>query len=312
MYDNGRAPIDEDPSLFASAVDRTNPQHHFFSEPEQFRVKVQRFSAVPPEVTVQRISFERDIARYRMAAERGLSNVPTSRSKRDPDRKPDAESVDRSQRRAKTAVRLRVTELAPNSLVTFTTRAVLELDKLALVWARFVVMVRQVEPGFEYVCVPEPHPSNPSHFHLHAATRGKVSRDTLRRLWHIALEAVEGRRVTAILRGAASPGNIDDQPVKGRDTVRRIRKIGRYISKYITKDLVERFNRRRYWPSKGITLQSAQVFWLSSLSQTEAIREACVMLGHWDSVAPAFKLFNPSERVAWYCVQPEWNAEPPF
>ena len=217
--------------------------------------------------------------------------------------------MERSQRRAKTAVRLRVTELAPNALVTFTTRATLDLDRLAHAWAHFVRLVRFICPGFEYVCVPEPHPSNPSHFHLHAATRGRVSRDTLRRCWHIALEASEGRRVTTILRGAASPGNIDEQPIKGTDVVRRIRKIGRYISKYITKALIERFNRRRYWPSKGINLKDAQVFWLDSTSQADAIREACVMLGHWqDDLVPAFKLFRPSDRVAWYCVE----APPPL
>lgn len=312
MHDNGRAPIDEDRSVFTPAVDRTKPRHHFFSEDTQFRVKVQRFSKVPCEVTVQKISFEAEQARYRIAAENGFSRVGTTRKRRDPDRPRDAESVDRSQRRAKTAVRLRVTELAPQSLVTFTTRQLLALDVLALVWARFVILVRQVEPDFQYVCVPEPHPTNPEHFHLHAAVRGKVSRDTLRRCWHIALEANEGRRVTGILRGPASPGNIDDQPIKGRDVVKRIRKIGRYISKYITKELVERFNRRRYWPSKGIDIQSAQVFWLDSLSANEAIREACEMLGHWDQVAPAFKVFRPSDRVAWYAVDLAQIPDPPF
>lgn len=298
--------------LDPSSVDRTKPRYHFFEEVEQYRIKVQRFSRVPCEVTVQRISFERDQIQYTRAAENGVSHVSTTRKKRDPDRPRDAESVDRSQRRSKTAVRLRVTELAPSSLVTFTTRKVLNLDDLAAVWERYVRLARQVEPGFEYVCVPEPHPSNPDHFHLHAAVRGKLGRDTMRRLWHIALEAQEGRRVTTILRGAASPGNIDDQPIKGRDTVKRIRKIGRYISKYITKALVERFNRRRYWPSKGIDVESAQVFWLDSLSQADAIREACLMLGHWDVVAPAFKVFRPSDRVAWYCVDLDQLPAPPF
>ena len=298
--------------LDPSAVDRTKPRYHFFEEVEQYRIKVQRFSRVPCEVTVQRISFEGDQARYLSAAERGFGNVPTTRKRRDPDRTRAAEDIDRSQRRAKTAVRHRVTELAPNSLVTFTTRKVYSLDDLALIWERFVRLARQVEPGLEYVCVPEPHPSNVDHLHLHSATRGKLSRDTMRRLWHIALEGHEGRRVTATLRGPAAPGNIDDQPIKGKDVIRRIRKIGRYISKYITKDLLERFNRRRYWPSKGISLEAAQVFWLDSLNQADAIREACQMLGHWDTVAPAFKVFQPSDRVAWYCVDLDSLPAPPF
>lgn len=302
-----------DQSLDLSVVDRTTPRHHFFAEPEQYRAKVQRFSRVPCEVTIQRISFERDVDAYCQAAAIGRGSVGFGpRLRRDPTRARDHESVERSQRRAKTAVRLRVTELAPNALVTFTTRKLLTLDQLAVAWERFVRLVRVVEPGFEYVCVPEPHPSNPDHLHLHAATRGKVARATLRRLWHIALEATEGRRVTATLRGADAPGNIDEQPIKNRDVVKRIRKIGRYISKYITKDLLERFNRRRYWPSKGISLEAAQVFWLDSVSQADAIREACLMLGHWADLGPAYKLFRPCDRVAWYAVEPSQTPDPPF
>jgi hypothetical protein len=298
--------------LGTSAVDRTKPRYHFFDEGEQYRLKVQRFSKVPCEVTVQRISFEAEQDRYRRAAAMGLSHVSTTRKQRDPDRPRDDESIERSQRRAKTAVRLRVTELGPGALLTFTTRKIYSLDALASIWARFVRMASKIEPTLAYVCVPEPHPTRPEHLHLHAATRGRISRDTLRRLWHIALEGYEGRRVTKTLRGAQSPGNIDQQVIKGRDVIKRIRKIGRYISKYITKDLLERFNRRRYWPSKGINLAAAQVFWLDSLSQTEALREACMMLGHWDEVAPAFKVFRPSDRVAWYAVDLDAIPPPPF
>lgn len=306
MYESGPAPADTVSGIVDSlAQSRHKPQHHFFSEPDQYRVKVQSFSHVPPEVTVQKITFDRDIAAYHRAYELGLSQVSTTRKRRDPDRLSAAEDLERSQRRSKTAVRLRVTELAPSALVTFTTRGVYSLDDLASIWERFVRLVRLLGIDFEYVCVPEPHPSNPAHLHLHAATRGKVSRSTLRRLWHIAIEGHNGRRVSAIIRGAASPGNIDEQPIKGRDVVRRIRKIGRYISKYITKDMIALFGRRRYWPSKGIDLKSAQVFWLDSITQFDAIREACQMLGHWvDGVAPAFKVFQPSDRVAWYAVNP--------
>lgn len=308
----GSAPADLDPSVFAPAVDREKPLHHFFDEVEQFRVKVQRFSRVPCEVTVQRISFERDQARYLMAAENGFSNVLKSRRVRDPDRPRDDESIERSQRRAKTAVRLRVTELAPGALVTFTTRKTYSLDELAAIWARYVRMAYKIDPCMAYVCVPEPHPSNPVHLHLHAAVRASISRDTMRRMWHIAIEGHEGRRVTKTLRGADSPGNIDEQAIKGRDVVKRIRKIGRYISKYITKDLLEVFNRRRYWPSKGIDLKAAQVYWLAATNMTDALREACSMLGHWEHVAPAFKLFYPSERVAWYAVEVDSIPPPPF
>jgi hypothetical protein len=312
MGDSSRALVNAEESLDFSRITCKDPRHHFFAEPEQYRVKVQRFTHIPCEVTIQRISFDRDIERYCRAADLGLSSCIPRRSFRDPDRLPTAESLERSRRRAKIAVRLRVTELAPAALVTFTTRAVMPLDDLGKVWASFVRLVHQVDPLWSYVCVPEPHPSNLAHFHLHAAVRGQVNHRVLRRLWHMSLEAAEGRRVTQAMRGVDSPGNVDVQRVKASQVVPRVRKIGRYISKYITKGMVERFNRKAYWPAKGINLEAAQVFWLNATSQVNAIREAMDLLGHWDHVAPAFKLFQPSERVAWYAVDEGALPPPPF
>lgn len=285
------------------------PIHSVFTEEIQYRAKLQKFSKSLPELTVQRISFERDVDRYRRAAENGQRSCFPARRARDSSKEADAESVERSQRRAKTKVRLTVTELAPNSFLTFTTRKPYELDQWVALWSAFVTRIRQIDPAFEYVAVPEPHKSGQLHLHVAARIRG-VNRDTLRRFWHIVLEAFEGRRVFNTLRGPAAPGNIDEQPVKGRDTLRRIRKIARYISKYITKDLIEKFNRRRYWPSKGIDLASAQVFWLGSVTQADAIREACLAMGVWDGMAPAFKAFRPSDRVFWMPF--EVANEPPF
>lgn len=302
-----------DQSLDLDRITCPEPRHHFFAEPEQYRVKVQRFTHLPAEVTIQRISFDRDVARYLNAAELGLSSCIPRRSTRDPNRPRDAESLERSRRRAKTAVRLRVAELAPAALVTFTTRQVMPLDHLAKIWAAFVRRVHEVDPAWLYVCVPEPHPTNPDHFHLHAAVRGEVNHKVLRRLWHIALEAANGRRVTQTLRGADSPGNVDVQRVKASAFITRVRKIGRYISKYISKGMVERFNRKTYWPAKGINLEETRQFWLNATTQGEAIREAMELLGHWHEFgAPAFKLFRPSDRVAWYAVEPDSLPAPPF
>jgi hypothetical protein len=165
---------------------------------------------------------------------------------------------------------------------------------------------------FEYVAVPEPH-KNKDHLHLHVAYRGRTPFNVLRRFWHMALEALHGRVVRCILRGSESPGNIQVEPVKARDSLRRIRKIARYVSKYITKDLISEFNRRRYWPSKGIDLPAAQAFWLDSLSMSDAIREACILVGEWDyeTGMSGQRLFNPSERVCWFAVDPG-RSPPPF
>ena len=296
--------------------DRATPRHEWFGEQIQYRAKLRTFSKAPPEITVQQVSFERDFQRYQTAYDRGQSSCfNRPRTGRPATNAPRSEeSLERSQRRAKTGVRLLVTELAPTALVTFTTRETMPLDELLKVWQKFCALMRQAGVDFEYVAVPERHPTNPEHFHLHAAYRGRTKFDNMRRFWHMALEARHGRSVKLTLHGANSPGNIDVQRIKSRDTIRAIRKIARYISKYITKDLIAEFNRKRYWPSKGISVIEAQRFWLTGLTQADAIREACQMFGQWDDVANFCpqKIWAPGERFAYIVVDPELTPPPPF
>jgi hypothetical protein len=182
-------------------------------------------------------------------------------------------------------------------------------------WAYFVGLLRLAGHDFEYVAVLERHPSNPLHLHLHVAWRGNVNYKHLRRFWHMAICKQKGIRVTKTLYGAEAPGNIQDKPVHApRGSFKQVRKIARYISKYITKDLITEFNKKRYWPSKGVNLEAAQVFWLDGLTQFEAVREACRMLGQWDDefgLTPQ-KLFMPSERVCWCAIDPSLTPDPPF
>lgn len=295
--------------------DKTAPRHAWHAEQIQYRLKVRRFSRVPAEFTVQKIDFGPEVDRYRRAYENGMSWAGPRRGVRVQSDEPrSAESLERSERRAKTNVRLNVIELAPSALVTFTTRETMPLDSLFWCWQYFNRLMRDAGVEFEYVAVPERHPTNPDHLHLHVAYRGRTPFNLLRRFWHMALEARHGRRVRSILRGTESPGNVDVQTVKARESNRRIRKIAKYISKYITKDLISEFNKKRYWPSKGIDLAAAQVYWLDSLSQVDAIREACRMLGQWDEslgMTPQ-RLFIPSDRVCWCAIDPDATPPPPF
>ena len=300
--------------MFDPIPDQTTPQHSVFDEPTQYRLKVRRFSRVPAEFTVQQVNFDRDVEGYRRAYENGDSSWGMGKKTRSPGSLLNDESRERAQRRAKTQVRLSVIELAPNALVTFTTRETMSIDALLWCWQYFTRMMREAGIDFEYVCVPERHPANPNHFHLHAAYRGETNFKNLRRMWHVALEARHGRRINKTLYGPESPGNIDVQPVKARESVRRVRKIAKYISKYITKDLISEFNRKRYWPSKGVNLAAAAVFWLTSINQVDAIREACRLLGQWDeecNLCPQ-TMFRPSERVMWCAIDPLNTPPPPF
>lgn len=305
---------------FQPIEDRSSPRYSWCSphgedspgeDLYQYRAKVQRYSAMPAEVTIQRVGFDQTLSAYKRAWENGLSSVPVGGRRVEPEQR-DSESLQRAMFRAKTKVRKLVTELAPSALVTFTTREVLTLEQLLWVWRCFARSLRQAGLEFEYVAVPERHPSNPEHLHLHVAYRGKTPFNTLRRLWHMALEARHGRRVVAVLRGAESPGNIDVQRVKSRDALGRVRKVARYVSKYITKDMIAEFNRKRYWPSKGISLEGAHVFWLDSTTMSGAILEALAMFGQVEDGVCCQRLFRPSDRVAWVAIDPRSTPPPPF
>jgi hypothetical protein len=306
---------------FNPPQDLSTPRHAWYGETEQYRLKVRRFSKCPPEFTVQRISFEKDLDRYKAAARHSRSvecSVPPRRSRVSTGVRSD-ESIELAQRRAKTNLRLTVIELAPNHFSTFTTREVgptyMTADDWRAMWAHMLRLMRNAGIDFEGVAVLERHPKNPEHLHLHVAWRGRANYNLLRRLWHIAISGHQGRRVDKMVRGPDAPGNIQDQPVKApKGSFKQVRKIAKYISKYLTKDLITEFNKKRYWPTKGINLESAQVFWLSGLSQFDAIREACLMMGQWDDesgLCPQ-NFFRPSDRVFWCAVDPALSPPPPF
>lgn len=289
------------------------PRYSTHEHEIQYRLKVQRYSSLPCEVTVQRVDYSPFYDRYSRAYEKGYSECFTRRGGIREASRATPESIERAGRRAKIQARKLATELAPTALVTFTTRRVYPVQKLLLAWQRFTRSLTAAGVDFEYLAVPERHPSNPAHLHIHAAYRGRANIDLLRRLWHIALEAIEGRIVKKTLRGPDAPGNIDVKPVAAQSGYKRMRKIARYIAKYITKDVIVEFNKRRYWPSKGIKLTPAAIVWLKSLTMAEALREGLAMMGQ---IGPdggtCQKVFNPSDRIAWFAVDPEKTPEPPF
>lgn len=299
------------------------PRHLWFDEVEQYRVKLQRYSNCPPEFVVQRISFAKDLERYENAARHSKTLESSvhrrARAIRAPGESRSEESVECSQRRAKTQIRKLTTELAPNHFSTFTTRELgpkyFTPDDWKVIWGTFIRLVRLNSIDFEYVAVLERHPANPEHFHLHVAWRGSAHYNFLRRLWHIAIGRHSGLDIRKLVRGKDSPGNIQDQPVKAaRGSFKQVRRIAKYISKYITKDLIAEFNKRRYWPSRGINLQAAQVFWLDGLTQVDAVREACRLVGQWDDESDLCpqRFFRPSERLFWCAVDPALTPPPPF
>lgn len=304
-----------------TAFDRSKPVHFFHHEQQQFRLEVQRFSNCPPELKVKEIDFAKhDVPAYEAAYRSGASSCFRKRGVRTAPAVQSEEDLQRSMFRAKKRVRLLVKELGPNHFSTFSTREkapYMTAEDWKVMWGYFVRFLRLADIDFQYVAVLERHPSNPEHLHMHVAWRGKgfVNYNMLRRFWHMAIGKHRGFKVTRVLRGDDSPGNVQDRQVKASaGSYRHTEKIAKYIGKYITKDLISDFNKKRYWQSSGISVAETQVFWLSALSMPDALREGLGMFGLWDSGADA-PLQNPwvcrEGRVAWLAMDPKL-LEPPF
>lgn len=232
-----------------------------YRESVHYRAKIQEFSAGGYEVTLMPINMQRIADRQMLARPRGARS----------ERKGDEESIEKARRRAKRMVRLKCMEMAADHLMTFTTRKVITRDELKAAWGRFCDNVSyHMGRKFSYVCVCERHPTNPDHLHLHAAIRGRLSPRELvifRRCWYIAL----GGNGTE--KGAAVPGGLNIREIRVKGGInRRMERIASYISKYVTKDDLGLFNKKRYWASK-INLIEARTYWLKARTLGDALGE---------------------------------------
>jgi hypothetical protein len=300
MQGSGPAPVDPLGTILGSlAVSRRNPVHPTFTEEVQFVAKVQRFGEAPPELVVRPADFGAENDRLMKAYRRNLAftesgatiNVaPPGVRKRSQSQVRSDDTLRASAQRSKTKCRAQVMQLMPSMLLTLTTRKVYPLDVMWQLWARFCKLMETADPGFRYVVVPQEHPDGlPDHWHLHSPCRTVLNHAALRRLWHIALEAHEGRRITRTLKGDQAPGNVDDGRRRtkdgrlvswGADPHVRSRRMAGYVGRYISKQfaLIE-FNKKRYALSRDLGLPKRVKFYLQALTFEDAVREACSLVG---------------------------------
>lgn len=226
------------------------------------RAKVQEFSAGGYEVTIAPLNLARIADQAMRNRRRGARTEQVG----------DEESQEKSRLRTKRTVRLRCKEMGADHLLTLTTRKTIGLHDLYHVhWKKFYqYMYRKFGRHFAYVAVPERHPTNPNHFHLHLAIRGRLTpRElvVLRRCWYVALGGAETDRGASVRGGV----NVKEIRIAG-GSHRRMDKIAAYISKYITKQDSVAFNARRYWSSK-IDLPAARHYWLKAYTIEDAFIE---------------------------------------
>jgi hypothetical protein len=185
------------------------------------------------------------------------------RGLRKPVEERDERDMLRAVARARKTIRHAVKTIGATYLMTLTTRQEENSpDELARRWKKFVRAYRPFSgDDFLYVAVPERHPTNPKHWHLHVAVRGRIKVNVARPIWWTCC-------------GGRGQGNIDVKHIKvgvhpatGRERGPLVRseKIARYISKYMSKDLLfaHRPDKKRYWRSE-FDLPAARRYWLKT------------------------------------------------
>ncbi len=136
----------------------------------------------------------------------------------DPERQQDNER--RATARARTTVRRLVMFGNLTHLLTLTTRTcITDPERFWSLWERYVRLIREHLPDWQYVTVPEPQKRGA--VHLHAAVRGFQDVRLLRRLWLRVLSE----------QGIQGGGSVNVRPPRNA----RRPKIAGYLSKYIGK-----------------------------------------------------------------------------
>lgn len=222
-----------------------------YEEREHFLATVYGFEAGGFEATIRLVDIQKAIdAQMRP---RGHRKPVDERDERD---------MLRAVARAKKTIRHAVKTIGATHLMTLTTREDENSpESLAAQWKRFVRSYRSYSgEAFPYVALPERHPKNPKHWHLHVAVRGFVKLNVARHVWWSCC-------------GGRGMGNVDVQYIKvsryndgtPKGPLVRAEKIARYISKYMTKDLIftHRPDKKRYWRSE-FDLPEGRRYWLKA------------------------------------------------
>lgn len=177
-------------------------------------------------------------------------------------------------------------------MLTLTSRRYLyTLDRLWLAYDEFNrLMHRHFGKRWKYVAVPELHPTNNDHYHVHIAIRGHYPVDVIRYLWRKALRST--------IENAASdhtPGGINIRYKKHIPAHRRVGALARYISKYLSKSIGENHvvNRKRYEKSRGLDPHVVKLFApLTLMNDLDIIRKVQEISGGTLSRNPIWETYG--------------------
>ena len=271
------------------SLDVSEQLHGASSRP--FVLRVQRFSNGGYEAVGTQVDL--------VHQEKAASNRPRGPRAPRPDEQTSLENIERAGRRAKRQVRYAVREMRADRLLTLTTREQRSTPEVMLDrWQRWLRLLDRRKSGrFHYVAVLERHPSNPEHLHIHVAIAVFLPVDVLRECWWQVC-------------GGRAMGNVHIKRLGGPDDLRRVSRVASYISKYVMKESIVRFNKKRYWVSRvGLTEIERHV--LGARNVGDAYAQAKSILGfsgarvrdEWISVEQGVfwvqRLSDCDHRLSW-------------
>ncbi|MDP1718711.1 MAG: hypothetical protein Q8L40_11610 [Burkholderiales bacterium] len=240
------------PPAERSPGDRDRPVNYpVYEDREHFLATVHGFGAGGFEASIREVDLQA-LVNARMRP-RGARKPESDRDPRD---------VVRSVARSRKTIRHCVKTIGADHMLTLTTREDENSPESLMVrFKRFVRAYRSFsKDAFDYVAVPERHPTNPKHWHLHIAVRGWVKLNIARQVWW---NCCGGRGMGGIdvkrFKVSCHPNGSPKGPLVKSEM------IARYLSKYMGKDLIfaHRPDKKRYWRSE-FDLPEARRYWLKT------------------------------------------------
>lgn len=279
--------------------------------PDQWRAKVTRFRDGGFEVTASLV--DRDQARDRWQEHQGFG-LPVVRTRRS-EGELSEDDKRRSLYRARKRVRQDAVNMGVTHLLTLTTRESGEhrnREQVFAAWDRFLRLYRRATGRrLDFIMVIERHPTNPDHLHLHVAICAFIAGHVVGRLWHVALGGDRRCQGGSEWKGY---GHCKRVPIRATLARRRSTMIASYISKYLTKDVIEVLNKKRFTTSHGAGAgMVVDGFWLAAATRSAALLELFELFPGLRA-HPADLFLAPCGRRVWArCVDGDHGgADPPF
>ena len=162
---------------------------------------------------------------------------------------------EKSKRQAMASVRRKCMAAGLDHLVTLTYREnIVDKEKAWHHFEQFIRLVHTYFPDWLYVCTKERQERGAIHFHM--GVKGYQDVTLLRSLW----------------RCVAGDGNIDVSYVKTKKGVQWQRqRLASYLAKYISKDMENELNERRYRASLGIEIPKQIIYLHPAINPMEYV-----------------------------------------